>query len=142
MSKVVSNPGECVPVEYRNIIQKAHTEEFEFPLLHMEDYWWLFESRQGITKGFAGARPETDDCVFLGPCVVFPEFRGQGVQRTLIRARERLAVGNKFIGALTYAHYKNYKSLNNFIRNGYRIIPNWEKDQSSDGTYIYLRKDF
>lgn len=58
---------------------------------------------------------------FLSRCGVLPCARGQGLQRRLIRVREREIVRCGYDRAFTYTSRDNYASANNLIACGYRL---------------------
>lgn len=84
-------------------------------------YWWLvFAKDQPVAYAGAVLFPEYD-AVFLCRAGVLDGFRGHGLQRRLIRVRERLArkVGAKW--CKTYTSFDNIHSANNLISCGYRM---------------------
>lgn len=83
--------------------------------------WWLAED-DGATVGFAGLEPLNSITGFLCRAGVFQRCSGYGIHRKLIQVREKKArkLGYQFV--VTHVSPTNYKSLNNFICCGYRII--------------------
>lgn len=84
--------------------------------------WWIVMS-EGRAIAYAGARGcETIPAVFLSRCAVMADWRGHGLQRRLLRARERWARTRDGIEAIvTYTVPDNAPSMNNLIRAGYRV---------------------
>lgn len=75
---------------------------------------------------------------------VLPEARGHGLQRRLLRARERYAKSNGYKGCLTYTANWNTPSLLNILQSGYTIydpVDLNEKKTKRDG-FTYLSKRF
>lgn len=124
----VASPGHLTD-RWRNVIQRAHADAFGYYVDNSISLcWWFADITSGIVRGIAGAKPEDNDRMFLGPCVVFRGFRGQGIQRDFIRRREQLATGMKYPTAVTCTDRQNYVSANNFIRSGYVMVPPWRRD--------------
>jgi GNAT superfamily N-acetyltransferase len=94
-----------------------------------ESWWWVMnDGRRPV--GFCGARPlEAEPKVwFLSRSGLLPAYRGRGLQRRLIRARERCARSLDGDGTwmITYTVVDNPASSNNLIRCGYQLYtPDW-----------------
>lgn len=129
-----------VATRWRTLIQRHHFDNFDAYMQNVEDHWWFVDTVGNAIAGIAGAKPETKSALFLGPCVVFPEFRGRGIQREFIRARERLGRQEGFEWAVSYTSYQNYASSNNFVQSGYRLAEPWEPTREKDGIFLYWRK--
>lgn len=100
---------------------------------------WFLAMAGDTVAGFAGMQPEPSwpGAVYLCRAGVLPRFTGQGLQRRLIRARERAAREQGFTRSFTTT-LENPASANNLIREGYlTYLPNvpW----GAPGT-IYWRK--
>lgn len=94
------------------------------PILVPSEWWALTDSR-GRDVGFAGAvriMVDGNSVVYLQRAGVLPEAQGQGLQRRLIRARERWGRSLGVDAAYTYTHHDNIASANNLIRCGYRMF--------------------
>jgi GNAT superfamily N-acetyltransferase len=101
-------------------------------------YWWLaYSGKEAI--GFAGITPST-----IGPGVgylkragVLPEHRGHGLQRRLLKARERKARELGWHSIITDTT-SNVPSSNNLMDAGYRLFDPepWAWKES-----LYWRKD-
>src|SRR5690242_3115340 len=84
--------------------------------------FWIARDDAGDAVGFCSAihRPATN-CVLLSRAAVTPQARGAGLQRRMIRARVAWA---RSIGAskvITYVAIKNYESLVNLLKCGFRF---------------------
>jgi GNAT superfamily N-acetyltransferase len=104
-----------------------------------EDHWWIAEV-DGKSAGFACLKVFPDDnSAYLALAGVMPQYRGRGIQKLLIRVRERFArkLGAKV--AVTYTAYLNWASANSLIRMGYTLY----SPQTAWGLKwsLYFRKD-
>lgn len=83
--------------------------------------WWRAHDSCD-TYAFAGLAPYyRPHCAFLCLSGVHPASRGRGLQRRLIRVRERYARRHGFPRAVTYTSSDNVHSANNLIECGYRL---------------------
>jgi GNAT superfamily N-acetyltransferase len=81
-----------------------------------------------------------ENAVFLERAGVLPIAKGLGLQRRMVRVRERWAQEVGASCCLTYAIYSNYPSIINLLRCGYRFYrpqTKWGADRSH-----YFRRDF
>ena len=84
--------------------------------------WWVVFDEDGAPVAYAGAMLwEPDDAVYLHRAGVLPRARGLGLQRRMIRVRERWGRANNARAAYTYTAATNTVSANNLIRCGYRL---------------------
>lgn len=96
-----------------------------FPLDSEPDWeyaaWWAVYE-QGTPVAFAGLQPSQRwrDAGYLVRAGVLPAHRGRGLQRRLLRARERFARDAGWRWLLS-ATYKNTTSANNLIREGFLL---------------------
>lgn len=104
-----------------------------------EGYWWI--AYDGKTPaGFAGMTlHENGTMAFLCRCGVLPEYRGKGLQRKLIKVRERLAkkIGVKWL--VSYTTRKRLVSGNNLIKCGFLLFDppfSW-----GDKYWLHFRKE-
>lgn len=83
--------------------------------------WWIAKDGEGPV-GFVGLEELNSTTAFICRVGVFQRFTGQGIGRKLIRVAETFArqVGFSFI--VSHTMPDNYKSANNLIRMGYRLI--------------------
>lgn len=95
--------------------------------------WWIVYYK-GDPVAFAGIVPSTigDGVGYLKRSGVLPDHRGRGLQRRLLRVRERHAVSNGWHRVVTDTT-DNVPSANNMIRAGYRLFdpkPRWAFEHS------------
>ena len=92
-----------------------------------ESWWWLAIDGAGKVAGFAGMRPSDrwKQTIYLCRSGVLPGYRGQGIQKRLIRARlaKARALGNTH--AITDCTTENPASARSLIASGFR--PYWPK---------------
>lgn len=140
MIKLVASPR-ALPERWRAFIQTTHCQHFGYEIgFIIENHWWFADVRQGVIRGVGGAIKESETELFLGPCVVLPDFRGQGIQRKLIKIRENLGREEGFFKAVSRTRYKNYISSNNLIRCGFLISDPWHSRFNHGGSFIYWSK--
>jgi len=70
---------------------------------------------------------------------VLASHRGHGLQRRLVRARERHARRRGATQVSSYTHAGNYPSANTLISCGYRLTKHW---RSGGSTFLTWSKDF
>lgn len=89
----------------------------------LEDHVWWLAYVDGRVAGYAGLRVcKTEGGYgFLARAGVLREHRGQGLQRRLIRVRDREARRLGLRRSITYTSQRNYASANNLISCGYRL---------------------
>lgn len=78
----------------------------------------------GSIVGYGGVRlpPQWPGVAFLSRAGVLPEYRGQGIQKRLIRARVAWAKrSNQATHAITYTNYYNPASSNALIAAGFKL---------------------
>ena len=83
--------------------------------------WWLATDEDGKAVAYAGLEHRYGDRGFLCRAGVLPEARGNGLQKRLIRARERGARSLSMDRLITYTDKHNVVSSNNLIACGYRL---------------------
>jgi GNAT superfamily N-acetyltransferase len=88
-------------------------------------WWWLAIDEDGKAVGFAGMRPSDrwQQTMYLCRAGVLPEYRGQGIQKRLIRVRliKARSLGNTH--AITDCTTENPASARSLIAAGFR--PYW-----------------
>ena len=140
-------------------IRRAHDDEIEeileldrilFEGTHPPDndwrvMWWVAvdEPAPNTEKivGYAAAHLSSQypNAIYLSRCGVIPEARGKGLQRRLIRARERWgrSVGAEW--ARTDTSCLNAPSINGLIKAGYKaFVPIWP--WAGNGAVYFLKK--
>jgi GNAT superfamily N-acetyltransferase len=85
-----------------------------------KDHWWI-ALVDGVSAGFACLRIYSDKIAYLALAGVLPEFRGRGLQKRLIKAREAFAKKEECAQMITYTAWKNWPSANSLIREGYTL---------------------
>jgi GNAT superfamily N-acetyltransferase len=105
------------------LLRVLHTATFprdEQPEWESGTWWLVFDGERAIA--FAGLTPSVQfsDCGYLVRAGVLPAWRGRGLQKRLLRVRERFArsVG---LNWLVTATYQNTASSNSLIAAGYRL---------------------
>ncbi len=85
-----------------------------------KDHWWL-ATVDKVPAGFACMRIYPDQTGYLALAGVLTAFRGQGIQKKLIRVREAYARREGCTMVFTYTAWKNWASANSLIRNEYTL---------------------
>jgi GNAT superfamily N-acetyltransferase len=100
--------------------KQLHEATFEgSPLPQPSSVWWVAVAA-GEIVGFASARLLEDSNALLNSAGVLRSWRGQGIQKRLIRARVRWAQRAGARRAVTYTMPHNAPSANSLIRCGFR----------------------
>jgi len=104
--------------------------------------WWVaWDDRQPVA--YAGLRlcslPENRGLGFLCRAGVIPSHRGRGLQKKLIRIRERAARGLGLKELVTYCMYSNSPSMNSLVGCGFRFYSPATKYGGPSA--VYLRKE-
>jgi GNAT superfamily N-acetyltransferase len=101
--------------------QTFPTDEWD----HINDLsaMWLALDDDGTPVGFCIARRLTREpkVVFFQRVGVLPYAQGQGLQRRMIRVRERWARAIGATSGITYTTYENHESIVNLLRCGWRF---------------------
>lgn len=103
------------------VLRSLHAQAFPLDKEPEWEYgvWWVVYD-DGRPVAFAGLQPSLQwrDAGYLVRAGVLPSHRGRGLQRRLLRTRERFA---RLAGWnwLLSATYKNTASANNLIREGF-----------------------
>lgn len=126
---LAATPDEITP-EFVQLLDKLEADTFEEgnPQDHKHGaFWWLAKTGETIA-GFAGLFFYSDIRVgFLCECGVLPKYRGYGLQRRFIRARERYVKKKGYRRIITYTSPDNIPSANNLIKCGYKLYePSYE----------------
>lgn len=106
--------------------------------------YWIARDAGGRAVGFSAAtyQPATN-CVSMDRTGVLPEANGFGLQKKMIRVRLTWArrLGAKC--AITYVSQRNYRSMVNLLKCGFRFYEPPETGQYEDeDSFHFLRKDF
>lgn len=106
-------------VAIREIFDALWGPEEEFP--GFDDAWWLVRDA-GKVVGFCSARYLADErIVFISSAGLAPSARGHGLQRRMIETRIRWAESKNARQVLTYTMLKNYPSMINLLRCGFKF---------------------
>lgn len=112
------------PEQYGPLIHDMHRvcfPDFILPPLHGD--WWLAKDGD-VLHGFAGLWPSVrvEGAGYLCRAGVLPAARGRGLQRKLIRVRERAAKKKGWTALFSDTDPSNAHSMNNLIACGYRAF--------------------
>lgn len=124
-------PGESFRISYtpltpavQLLIGQAHTECFPHDSAYLpgRGHWWLAHTKDKQLAGFAGLQESSQwsDTGYLVRAGVLPEYRGNGLQKRLIRVRIAAArrLGWKYVITDTRL---NPESANSLISCGFRM---------------------
>jgi GNAT superfamily N-acetyltransferase len=89
-------------------------------------YWWIaYDDDKPV--GFAGLRVISGYAALLCRAGVVQNYRGIGIHKRLIKAREKMAKKLQVPKIITYTSHENIKSSNSLIKAGYfRYQPTYE----------------
>lgn len=138
----VTQPVRTVRVDGKHPDVRALHKEL-FPADAHPDYsagdWWLLYVGAELA-GFAGLHSSVQwgDAGYLVRSGVRGKFRGKGLQRRLIRLRERQARARGWKWAIT-STYDNHASANNLIACGYRLYEP-QRPWGAKGTLYWRRQ--
>jgi GNAT superfamily N-acetyltransferase len=112
--------------------------DLELQQLHGD--WWIVRDHLKTPVAFAGLWPSltTPGAGYLCRAGVMPAGRGHGIQRRLIRIREREAKRKRWVAVLSDVDPKNAHSMNNLFACGFKSFrPSapWCGDE-----WVYMRK--
>lgn len=114
----------------------------DLPIATQNIVWWVvYETsfHKWMPAAFAGLEyAGYEDRGYLCRAGVLPDFQGYGLQRHLIRVREREARKIGWSRLVTYASYDNTISANNLIRCGYRLYEP-EYQWGTRGAYYFYK---
>lgn len=98
--------------------------------------WLLMDNKKAV--GFCMLKPLDDEIAFLHESGVLTGYSGKGLQRRMIRCRERYARKNGFSKIITYTKIHNVRSSVNLSRCGYQLY--MPENQYADDDCIYWIK--
>lgn len=98
--------------------------------------WWVVETDAGELAAYAAARPSnsTPGGAYLCRAGVLPAFRGQRLQRRLVRVREAWARRHGYTSCVTDTYW-NPASANTLIACGYKMWTPKEPWSYADACY-------
>lgn len=127
--KLVAKPDD-IKDDIKNTLDEMDRELFaDSPLAKKEEsWWWLVIDQDKNVVAFAGLTVySANKTGFLSRVGVRKSHRGQGLQKKLIKVREKMLKKLGYSRMITYVAYDNIHSANNLINCGYRLyIPRWE----------------
>lgn len=127
-----------------NYLQEKHEIFFNTKLKNPDQHWWFidFNTLAKDVAGFAGMKlsPKNPVCMQMGPCAVYDKYRGRGIQRLLLKEREREAAEIGCTLSVSYTDIRNNASSNNFIRAGYLLTKPWSDIQPNDEYLFWSRQ--
>lgn len=101
--------------------------------------WWLVFDDNDCPVGFAGVSLQSYYTAFLCRCGLLDVARGRGLQRRLIRVREKFCRSRQIKRIVTYVYHDNLASANNLCKEGYRLF--WpKKTLGADRSSLYFEK--
>lgn len=89
--------------------------------LNFDEVYWWFAYDGDKPVAYAGTIYFPNNNAFLSRAGVLPGWRGMGLHRRLVRARERAAKARGYTRTVTYTSPENVVSSNNLIRFGYKL---------------------
>lgn len=107
-------------------------------------WWWIvYAGVKGywIPVAYCGLARHYRDRCRLSRAGVLYSYRGYGLQRRMIRTRERRARALGMKRVLTYTLWDNTPSSNNLIRCGYKLWKPGNATKKEDGNHLNWFKD-
>jgi len=115
----------------------------KFPADGEDHTWWLIHDSEqpGKIAGYCGAvyRP-AHGYVYMSRAAVAAYAQGKGLQRRMIRVRERWARKQGANRVITYTMLKNYDSICNLLKCGFRFDNPPEERQYIGDDVHYFKK--
>jgi GNAT superfamily N-acetyltransferase len=127
--------------DVRDAIIAMHAQCFpDLPFQQLHGDWWIAYGPAGVPVGFAGLWPSltVPGAGYLCRAGVLSAARGQGLQRRLIKVREREAKKKGWVALLSDTDPKNPHSMNNLIACGFRAFR--PGDRWCGEEWVYWRK--
>ena len=120
--KLVATPDD-LSQEIKEVLDNLDKELFyDSPLFQKRGSWWWIAYDGEKPVAFAGLTPyPANKTMFLSRCGVLKSHRGLGLQRKLIKKREKLSIKEGYKRIITYTSYDNVLSANNVIKCGYQL---------------------
>lgn len=123
-----------------NHLERMHLVCFpDFTVTQMHGDWW-FAMADGVPIAFAGLWPSHrfPAAGYLCRAGVMPGHRGQGLQRRLIKVREKEAKRKQWTALYSDAAVYNPTSINNLFACGFRAFAPAVQWDGED--FVYVRK--
>lgn len=126
-------------------VRELHT--LTFPLdewIGDDSDFWIVRDRAGRAVAFAAAKFHSDTCIVsLDRAGVLPEFNRCDLQKRLIKVRLRWALRQGAKACITYIAQRNYASMVNLLKCGFRFYTPERTDEYEDeDSFHFLRFDF
>lgn len=120
--KLVATPDN-LDDEVKKVLDTLDKEIFyDSPIFDKKGSWWWIVYDDDKPVAFAGLTPyPVNKTMFLSRCGVVKQYRGLGLQKKLIKKREKVAKEREYKRIITYTSYDNIQSANNLIKMGYRL---------------------
>jgi GNAT superfamily N-acetyltransferase len=127
----------CKDLELINKLKHQCFHKDDLTDSDLNSTYWFVAWTGGQPAGFCGVQYWGEGRAFFNLAGVLPEFRGHGLQKRMIKARERYCKG--WANALyTYTSSDNAASMNSLIRCGFR--PFESETQWAGDEFVYWRK--
>jgi GNAT superfamily N-acetyltransferase len=137
-------PVDGLDEDVQELLGELHIASFmdTSPVPSFEEGAWWVAYDDGAPVGFAGITPSTyiANTGYLKRAGVLRAHRGKGLQRRLIRVRERYAKKQGWSTIYTDTAAFNVKSANNLFRAGFHLfrpLPPWNGE-----SFLYWRKRY
>lgn len=99
-------------------------------------FWVVFYGKKWI--GYGCASVQDKETLYLGPTFISEKHRGKGLQKKLIRVREKFAQKKGFSYLISSVNYDNVVSAKNLETSGFIKCKPWNKLKP---TGLYFRKN-
>lgn len=120
------------------LVEIVHSEIMPQDNLPDPALFWLVWNQDYDPVGYCCLSIVDSEIVFMSLCGLFPEARGNGLQRRMLTVREKWARRKGYKIVITYALRDNPYSYENLIKRGYML---YEPEYPwVDGNVYYFRK--
>ncbi len=89
------------------------------PIEGWDQYTWWIGTCEGIPVCYCGVQ-KLGDFALLNRSGVLPEYRGNGLQKRMIKKRIEWAIENNLNRLITYTAVDNVESINSLIHVGFK----------------------
>lgn len=104
---------------------------------NLEDTTWWVYYEDGEAIAYCSLSIVDGNIGFLSRSGVMPGHRGKGLQKKMIRHRERVAKREKLAKIITYTFIENVYSSNNLISAGYKL---YLPDEGTEDSFLHWYK--
>lgn len=108
----------------------------DYPLSEFENTVWWIGTLDGLPMCYCGIKEIDEEYAYLNRAGVLKEFQGMGLQRRMIRIREKYAKREGFKWVITSTVRENYVSSNNLIRCGFLLYGPEDEWMGDDAFYF------